>query len=579
MKLFWKIILFNLAVILSCSKQERIMRDVHFLKLIPLTGTSTKTLVDGNNITEKLLGMQICNSAGTALYSNDTDYKNLRLSNNGTYWMLDDGSGVEKEVELTAQEAKIYAYYPYNHTSVELTGTGESLSLKISIPSEMTQNQMTDYMWSSQGTTLPEGGSTISAYNNSVQLKINHAMVLVAFVIYKDGYEGYGVLQRVQFRDKSSSPGLRVNKDLNNDLSMSVRNGSINGGVLTDKIILKDLSDNIDITGDPGTDPVTLFQSKNAYFLMAPASFSQKSDIELMFRINGVDFISTLTGADPIDFESGSMYVFKVKLSVNQTVVTSVTEWDGENWEALTGTSSLITIGSWDNNDNQATSGYDPWGGLSPVTIDHGGTIGTLMWAPRNAGYDKNHKYGLLYQWHRRCGQTYNESGFVETPSATVVTGGATLAQGSEVLNRNIFYYQYTVNNDWCTTSETSWDSSSAYNPCPPGWRVPTGDEITALKNSGSTWVNSGSGGIDDLPGRWYGGNHSTDHSGSVFIHAAGKRLPTGSCNSRNSYGHYWTSSASGTSGVDFFLNSESSAVDASYRAYGFSIRCVKSVE
>ncbi|MHC1780891.1 MAG: fimbrillin family protein [Bacteroidales bacterium] len=574
MSRFWKIVLVSLCIVVSCSKQEGIIRHTHLLELTPVTGTSTKTLVDGNNISEKLLGMQICNSAGSALYSNNSDYNNLRLSNNGSRWLVDDGSGVEEEIELTTQEAKIYAYYPYNQTSGELTGTGENLTLKISIPSEMTQNQMTDYMWSSQGTTLPEGGSAISATNNSVQLKINHAMVLVAFVIYKDGYDGYGVLQRVQFRDKSVSPGLRVNKTVNNDLSMLVKDGTITGGTLTDKMILNDLSDTIKLTSDPGTDPATLFLSKNAYFLMAPASFSLKSNIELMFRINGVDFISTISGSDPIDFETGSMYVFKVKLFVNQAMITSVTQWDGENWEAVTGTSSLISINGWDNESGSSTGGYDPWGGLSPVTIEHGGSIGTLMWAPRNAGYDKNHKYGLLYQWHRRCGQTYDES-----PAVSLVSGGGTLSQGSDILYRNTFFLQYTANNDWCTTSETSWSNSSPYNPCPPGWRVPTGAEISALKDSGSTWVNSNSGGIDNLPGRWYAGNHSGDHTGSVFLPAAGRRSPIGTTGFRDNYGHYWTASASGTSGVDFFLNSDASSTDASYRAYAFSIRCVKSVE
>lgn len=574
MNRFWKIVLISLCIVVSCSKQERIIREYHFLKLTPVTGTSTKSLVDGSNIAEKLLGMQICNSAGTALYSNNSVYNNLRLSNNGSRWLVDNGSGVEEEIELTTQEAKIYAYYPYNQTSGELTGTGENLSLKISILSEMTQNQMTDYMWSAQGTTLPEGGSAISAYNNSVQLKINHAMVLVAFVIYKDGYDGYGVLQRVQFRDKSVSPELRVNKDVNNDLSMKVKDGTITGGTLTDRIILKDLSDTIDLTGDPGTDPVSLFQSKNAYFLMAPASFSQKSNIELMFRINGVDFVSNLSGSDPIDFEAGSMYVFKVKLSVNQAMITSVTEWDGENWEAVTGTSSLISISSWDSESGAATGGYDPWGGLSPVTIEHGGSIGTLMWGPRNAGYDKNHKYGLLYQWHRRCGQSYDE-----TPAVTLVSGGATLAQGSDVLNRNKFYLQFTANNDWCTTSETSWSSSSSYNPCPPGWRVPTSPELQALMNTGSTWVDQNEGGIDNLPGKWFAGNYAGDHSGSVFLPGAGLRYAYGTASHRGTYGSYWSSSVYGNFSYDMFITNTSQAIESSYRANAFSVRCVKSVE
>ena len=36
--------------------------------------------------------------------------------------------------------------------------------------------------------------------------------------------------------------------------------------------------------------------------------------------------------------------------------------------------------------------------------------ISNTIWAPVNAGYSSIYKYGLLYQWHRKYGQTYDES-------------------------------------------------------------------------------------------------------------------------------------------------------------------------
>ena len=49
------------------------------------------------------------------------------------------------------------------------------------------------------------------------------------------------------------------------------------------------------------------------------------------------------------------------------------------------------------------------------------------------------------------------------------------------------------------------------------GKRLPTGEEWTALCDLGSTWD-------DELKGRWFGGNHDSDHKGSLFLPAAGLR-------------------------------------------------------
>lgn len=52
-----------------------------------------------------------------------------------------------------------------------------------------------------------------------------------------------------------------------------------------------------------------------------------------------------------------------------------------------------------------------------------------------------------------------------------------------------------------------------------PEWRLPNHEEVMALDNLGSTWVEEGPQG---RPGRWFGGNHDTDHAGSLFFDAAG---------------------------------------------------------
>ena len=49
------------------------------------------------------------------------------------------------------------------------------------------------------------------------------------------------------------------------------------------------------------------------------------------------------------------------------------------------------------------------------------------------------------------------------------------------------------------------------------GKRLPTWQELKALCDLGSTWD-------DELKGRWFGGNHNSDHKGSLFLPAAGLR-------------------------------------------------------
>src|SRR5690606_36458874 len=123
-------------------------------------------------------------------------------------------------------------------------------------------------------------------------------------------------------------------------------------------------------------------------------------------------------------------------------------------------------------------------------------------WAPVNAGFSAQYIFGLMHQWHRKYGQTYNED-----PQKTILPGPVSLTEGNKIENKNIFY----TNGDfgsgyWCDTKPQEWDMSSQFNPCPEGWRVPRPDEFSQLVSEGSSWTDGG--GYDNLPGRWYGGNH-----------------------------------------------------------------------
>ena len=106
------------------------------------------------------------------------------------------------------------------------------------------------------------------------------------------------------------------------------------------------------------------------------------------------------------------------------------------------------------------------------------------------------------------------------------------------------------------------------------GKRLPTREELKALYYLNSTWD-------DERKGRWFGGNHDSDHKGSLFLPAAGLRYSnSGELAGTSSYGYYWSSSPNyGGDNYAGILNFDSGYVyppNSCYRAYGFSVRCVR---
>ena len=109
------------------------------------------------------------------------------------------------------------------------------------------------------------------------------------------------------------------------------------------------------------------------------------------------------------------------------------------------------------------------------------------------------------------------------------------------------------------------------------GKRLPTREEWVALCDLGSTWD-------DELKGRWFGGNHDSDHKGSLFLPAAGLRYSNSDeLASTSSYGYYWSSSpyyggdnGAGTLG---FYSGYVNPLSYNGRALGFSVRCVRDKE
>ena len=106
------------------------------------------------------------------------------------------------------------------------------------------------------------------------------------------------------------------------------------------------------------------------------------------------------------------------------------------------------------------------------------------------------------------------------------------------------------------------------------GKRLPTRYEWEELCDLGSTWD-------DELKGRWFGGNHDSDHKGSLFLPAAGLRNSnSGELASTSSNGYYWSSSpyygGNSLAGSLYFYSGYVYPLNYFNRANGFSVRCVR---
>ncbi len=147
----------------------------------------------------------------------------------------------------------------------------------------------------------------------------------------------------------------------------------------------------------------------------------------------------------------------------------------------------LLTLGVLQQAGNFDKDPYAPvhgneftWNGFTYKVIvkDYGGTIGKLAWLDRNLGAsrvaessDDSESYGDLYQWGRLTDGHEKRSN----------TGTTTTQSSNPIPGHSDFIYSHW---NWYSGSNQNdlWkeDEKTDYDPSPPGWRLPTEDEITA---------------------------------------------------------------------------------------------------
>jgi uncharacterized protein (TIGR02145 family) len=179
-------------------------------------------------------------------------------------------------------------------------------------------------------------------------------------------------------------------------------------------------------------------------------------------------------------------------------------------------------------------------------------------WMDRNLGAsraatssDDAEAYGDLYQWGRAAdGHEKRTSGTTSDLSNSDKPGhGDFITINSEL-------------RDWRSPQNNNlWqDVSGTNNPCPAGYRLPTYDEWAAERN---TWISLDAAGAFASP---------------LKLPVAGLRyFSSGNLYDADLYGLYWSSSTAFVTDSHFlFIKSSETLLSSFYRAYGFSVRCIK---
>ena len=205
------------------------------------------------------------------------------------------------------------------------------------------------------------------------------------------------------------------------------------------------------------------------------------------------------------------------------------------------------------------------------------------FWAPVNVGatvaglgIDPT-QCGNYYQWGRNKVFTYptgTPNDLVAGPVAyeTIVAGGE---------NENKFITAAAEPYDWLIAEDANFEARNTMwtagadnydSPCPEGWRVPTKAELDAIRKAYAeepkTATFTANQGLTV---------QADEADNPLLLPAAGNRGRTdGLGYNRGTHGYYWSSEVSGSYSPRLYFYSGGTDVNASYRAYGFSVRCVQ---
>lgn len=309
-----------------------------------------------------------------AVYANSKT-TNKTTNNYGLYTYNSSawGSTTDK-IYLSAEEATIYAHYPAyqpgsngefqnsgtalkaTNSSGEYTesstinisvfpGSTGSVNAKIDFQSTDNSDSQTstkdkilaasgevDYMYADQGSTGVKASYKNGDTNKTgkVTLAMKHALAMVSFRVYADHtYKNTGAFTKLVLANKSGGTTI-----LNNGASpaMKIKDGTITpGSSPTAVTYTRDIANYTLSKAAADTDQARTTaknNAKKASILVLPESTVDKSNVEATLTIDNQEYKVALPGSGS-KWEAGKNYLYTVKLSGSELVISSVTvtEW------------------------------------------------------------------------------------------------------------------------------------------------------------------------------------------------------------------------------------------------------------
>lgn len=210
--------------------------------------------------------------------------------------------------------------------------------------------------------------------------------------------------------------------------------------------------------------------------------------------------------------------------------------------------------------------------------------LGAISATPGNVG-----ALGLLYQWGRKDPFPGGAGIKANTPAATTLTWPSPVQSSESVgtieyatAHPTIFIMGKSSGGDWSWTEDVypnlRWAySKTIYDPCPPGWTVPSGHTQGVWAKAGSTLgsmqvdYDTTKGGID------FGGKFG--NASSIWYPGAGSlRYDSGALAYVGNEGLWWSFTPYGEKASMLHITHpyDVNVSSYSYRANGYSVRCLK---
>ena len=205
------------------------------------------------------------------------------------------------------------------------------------------------------------------------------------------------------------------------------------------------------------------------------------------------------------------------------------------------------------------------------------------FWAPVNVGATAvglgktDAVCGSYYQWGRNKAFTYPAA----TPNDLVAGPVAYETIGVGGANENKFITAAAEPYDWLVADDPNFEARNTMwtagadnydSPCPEGWRVPTKDELDAIRKAYAEEPKTATFAAD------MGLTVQADEADNpLLLSATGSRNNgSGAGNDRGAYGGYWSCEAEGTGSWRFGFYADGTDIVSELRTYGFSVRCVQ---